>query len=163
MAYLLDANVFIQAKRFHYGFDFCPAFWDWIVEQHEDGKVLSIEKVGVELKAGNDALSEWAAKRGPDFFLPAGADALPALSVVSQWALTQEYTMSAVSAFLSEADYYLVAQALAGGHTVVTMEKAENKKTEIKIPNACMALKVKFMTPFELLRTEKARFILPGG
>ena len=30
MAYLLDSNVFIEAKRLHYGFDFCPAFWDWI-------------------------------------------------------------------------------------------------------------------------------------
>ncbi len=27
MAYLLDANVFIQAKNLHYGFDFCPGFW----------------------------------------------------------------------------------------------------------------------------------------
>jgi hypothetical protein len=26
MAYLLDSNVFIQAKNLHYGFDFCPAF-----------------------------------------------------------------------------------------------------------------------------------------
>lgn len=24
MAYLLDANVFIQAKNLQYGFDFCP-------------------------------------------------------------------------------------------------------------------------------------------
>lgn len=30
MAYLLDANVFITAKNLHYGFDFCPAFWDWL-------------------------------------------------------------------------------------------------------------------------------------
>jgi Domain of unknown function (DUF4411) len=29
MGYLLDANVFIQAKNLHYGFDFCPAFWEW--------------------------------------------------------------------------------------------------------------------------------------
>jgi len=27
MAYLLDANVFIQAKNLYYGLDFCPAFW----------------------------------------------------------------------------------------------------------------------------------------
>lgn len=26
--YLLDANVFIQAKNLHYGMDFCPAFWE---------------------------------------------------------------------------------------------------------------------------------------
>ena len=32
--YLLDANVFIQAKNLHYGFDFCPAFWDWLVDRN---------------------------------------------------------------------------------------------------------------------------------
>ena len=31
MAYLLDANVFIAAKNLHYGLDFCPAFWDWLI------------------------------------------------------------------------------------------------------------------------------------
>ena len=30
-AYLIDANVFIQAKNLHYGFDFCPAFWTRLV------------------------------------------------------------------------------------------------------------------------------------
>ena len=30
MAYLLDTNVLIEAKNRHYGFDFCPAFCDWI-------------------------------------------------------------------------------------------------------------------------------------
>lgn len=35
MKYLLDANIFIQAKNLQYGFDFCPAFWDWLDEQFE--------------------------------------------------------------------------------------------------------------------------------
>jgi hypothetical protein len=26
MLYLLDTNIFIQAKNLHYGMDFCPAF-----------------------------------------------------------------------------------------------------------------------------------------
>ena len=30
MAYLLDANVFIEAKKRWYGFDFCPSFWEWL-------------------------------------------------------------------------------------------------------------------------------------
>ena len=68
--YLLDSNVFIQAKDLHYGFDFCPAFWDWLVEQNRTGKVASVEKIEEELKAGNDELAEWAAKRGEGFFLP---------------------------------------------------------------------------------------------
>ena len=31
-AYLIDLNVFIQAKNLHDGFDVCPAFWDWLIE-----------------------------------------------------------------------------------------------------------------------------------
>ena len=37
MAYLLDADVFIRAKNLHYGFDFCPAFWDWPRRRTERG------------------------------------------------------------------------------------------------------------------------------
>jgi hypothetical protein len=40
MAYLLDANVFIQAHRLHYSFDFCPAFWDWLVVKNNKGVVF---------------------------------------------------------------------------------------------------------------------------
>ncbi len=46
MAYLLDANVLISAKRLHYGLDFCPAFWNWIVLMHKAAKVFSIYQVG---------------------------------------------------------------------------------------------------------------------
>ena len=67
--YLLDANVFIQAKNLHYGFDFCPAFWDWLMQQNYAGRVASIEKVADELHAGGDELAEWARKRGDGFFL----------------------------------------------------------------------------------------------
>ena len=69
-ACLVDSNVFIQAKNLHYGFDFCPAFWNWLVEQNRAGKVASIEKVADELQAGDDELAEWAAAQGNRFFLP---------------------------------------------------------------------------------------------
>ena len=39
MTYLLDANVFIQAKNLHYGLDFCPAFWEWLAEKNAAGTV----------------------------------------------------------------------------------------------------------------------------
>ena len=66
--YLLDANVFIQAKNLHYGFDFCPAFWEWIDEQNNAAKAFSVERVGDEILAGDDELSEWARQR-PGLFL----------------------------------------------------------------------------------------------
>jgi hypothetical protein len=43
MAYLLDADVFIRAKNLHYGLDFCPAFWEWLIAQNKAGRVFSIE------------------------------------------------------------------------------------------------------------------------
>ncbi|MBM3748675.1 MAG: DUF4411 family protein, partial [Acidobacteria bacterium] len=59
MGYLLDANVFIQAKNLHYGLDFCPAFWDWLVVQNEAGQVFSIERVRDEIEACADELAAW--------------------------------------------------------------------------------------------------------
>ena len=52
MKYLLDTNVFIQAKNLHYGLDFCPAFWDWLVLMNARGLVFSIDKVAAEIDAG---------------------------------------------------------------------------------------------------------------
>jgi hypothetical protein len=68
MPYLLDADVFISAKNLHYGMDFCPAFWEWLVVEHENNGVFSVEKVGDELQAGDDELAEWAEARGLSFF-----------------------------------------------------------------------------------------------
>ena len=74
MAYLLDANVFIEAKRRHYGMDFCPAFWEWLAENNAGGRVFSIEKVEDELRAGGDELADWAVARGDAFFLTPAQD-----------------------------------------------------------------------------------------
>lgn len=160
MAYLLDADVFIQAKNLHYGLDFCPAFWEWLLAQNAAGKVLSIEKVGDEIAAGADELSAWAAQRGSGFFVLPDDAMLPAFGSVSRWATGAGYEAAAVNTFLQVADYYLVAQALAHGHTIVTHEVAADTRRRIKIPNVCIGLGIKCMTPFEMLRVERARFIL---
>ncbi len=84
--YLLDTNVFIQAKNLHYGFDFCPAFWQW-----------------------------------------------------------------------------LFAHALAQDCTVVTHEVPADSTRKIKIPNACIGLDLHCVSPYEMLRKERARFVLASG
>lgn len=111
MAYLLDADVFIRAKNLHYGLDFCPGFWDWLVAGNDSGRVFSIEKVGDEVQAGADELSDWAAERGNAFFLRPDPSVFPALAEVSEWANSQAYEPAAVNTFLQVADYWLVAQA----------------------------------------------------
>ena len=160
MAYLLDANVFIQAKNLHYGLDFCPAFWEWLIARNAEGQVFSIERVGDEIEAGADELAEWAAGRGPGFFLKPDSSMLPTLRSVSSWVNGQPYEPAAVSTFLQGTDYYLVAHALAHGHTVVSHEIASTSVKRVKIPDVCIGLGVKCVTPFEMLRRERARFVL---
>ncbi len=160
MAYLLDADIFIRAKNLHYGFDFCPAFWEWLAAAHRAGNVYSVEKVGDELQAVADELSAWAAQLDDGFFLRPDASVFPALATVSGWVQGQRYTPSAVSTFLQVADYYLVAQAHAGGHTVVTHEVPSVSTRRVKIPDACIGLGIKCVTPYQMLRTERARFVL---
>ena len=74
--------------------------------------------------------------------------------------MAQQYTPAAMNIFLQGADYYLVAHALAGGHTVVTQEKPSPSPNRIKIPDACVGLGVRFMAPWQMLRIERARFVL---
>ena len=160
MAYLLDADVFIGAKNFHYGFDFCPAFWDWLILKQRSGVVFSVEKVGDELLAVEDRLSEWVRERGSSFFRsPMEAD-LPSLATVRRWVEAQRYRPLAIGAFLQSGDYYLIGQAHAGGHTVVTHEVPADTQHKVKIPNACVGVGVRCMNTFQMLRMEQARFVL---
>ncbi len=163
MAYLLDANVFIEAKNLHYGFDFCPAFWEWLIAQNVAGVVFSIERVGDELDAVEDDLSAWAAARGASFFIKPDNAILAALPRVSTWVSDQRYEPAAVNTFFQKADFYLVSHALAHGHTVVTHEKPSTSTKKVKIPEPCIGLGVKCMTPYEMLRKERARFVLDGS
>ncbi len=164
MACLLDADIFIGAKNLHYGFDFCPAFWKWLDTANAEKRVFSIERVGKELEAGKDELVAWAAERRGGFFLRPPPEMLASLGTVSDWVAGEGYKTSAIDEFLKAADYYLIAHALAGGHDVVTHEVPSDPKTKVKkkvkIPDVCKALDVKCVTPFVMLRDERARFVL---
>lgn len=70
--YLIDSNVFVQAKNFHYRFEFCQAFWQWLNDAHQAGLVYSIAKVRQELNDGNDddPVRLWANDLPESFFIP---------------------------------------------------------------------------------------------
>lgn len=163
MAYLLDANVFIAAKNNHFGFDFCPAYWDWLDAANASGTVHSVERVYGELIERGDDLSEWAHARR-DFFLALTAEDVRAVGTVNRWANdSPDFDPAAKAEFADAADSFLVAQASAGGHTVVTHERISDGRKRIKIPNAAAAHGVAWCTPFHMLRVERARFVLEGA
>lgn len=160
MAYLFDSNVFIAAKNLYYGTDFCPAFWEWIKIANSIGTVYSVLRVKDEIVAGDDELNAWVATLPGSFFLNPQEIDLPALQQVSTWVTSGAYEQAAVTQFLQIADYYLCAQALAGGHTVVTHETPGDGRRRIKIPNVCIGLRVSYVNTFDMLRRERARFVL---
>jgi hypothetical protein len=133
LAYLFDSNIFIKAKNLYYGFDFCPAFWEWLDAGNQRGSVFSIEKVRDELIGGGDELADWAQQRDHEFCLPPDNEVIPSLAAVSNWASSGSSDSGAVSQFLQVADYYLMAHAHAHGLVVVTRLK------EIS-PLPCLAL-----------------------
>ncbi|MBC6403663.1 MAG: DUF4411 family protein [Hyphomonadaceae bacterium] len=159
MTYLLDSNVFIEAENRCYGLDFCPAFWDWLKLQNRTGKVASVAAVAEELRAGRDELKTWARERGKTFFLEPDGLVLTAMPKVSDW-VVKNYERAAVSDFLSVADSWLVAHALAHKHIVVTHERPANTRRKVKIPNVCKYFNINCTGPYEMLRREGANFIL---
>jgi hypothetical protein len=75
--FLIDSNVFIQAKDMYYRFDFCSGFWAWVKTAHAAGHVYSCKKVLSELAAGppNDPAHTWATSLPPGFFIEDTKDA----------------------------------------------------------------------------------------
>ena len=161
MTYLLDDDVFIQAKNRHYGFTFCPAFWDWLDRAHTAGLVYSIDRVRLDLQGHTDGLTQWAATR-TSFFLQTDAAVVARFVEVSRWANAHpRYERSAIAEFLSVADSFLVSHGHASGHTIVTHEvPAPLSRARIKIPDACTALGVSCIDPFKMLRREAPQFVL---
>ncbi len=164
MAYLLDTNVFIQAQHHGYALDVCPGFWRWIEAAHLEGRVTSIQPVLDELRAREDELSDWAERQKKSFFAPLDAKSVQEIGTLSTWAegqvRTGRYRRAAIEEFMESTDLQLVAHALAHGHVVVTLERASNELTRVKIPNACSEHRVSFINTLGMLRREKVRFVL---
>ncbi|HUP07522.1 MAG TPA: DUF4411 family protein [Caldimonas sp.] len=114
----------------------------------------------MEAELQDPEAAAWAQSFAPGFFLVPDAKVLAALATVSRWATSKNYTQAAITTFFQVADYYLVAQALADGHTVVTHEVPSASLNQIKIPNACLEFGLRCINTYEMLRREKARFVL---
>ena len=170
MAYAVDSNGFIQAKNQYYGMDFCPAYWDWLLANHQAGLVISIDRVYAEIQAQQDDLARWTSGPARRLFLPSSDVAtMICLPQVFTWVQARQtdrgeqfYGNAAQSAFLGHgADPYLIAYATAHNHTVVTCEGNDPaRRNKVLIPVVCDGLNVPCITLFDMLRNEQANFVL---
>jgi hypothetical protein len=162
--YALDANVFIQARQAHYGFDICPGFWRALIQQHEGRRVFSIDKVKSELLAGRDELSAWANDTAPVTFFKKTADqeVIRAFGAMVNWVDGEgQFTAGAKAEFARVADGWVVAYAQVNGHVVVTHEEhSPEARRRVPIPNVCVQFGVAYCNTFEMLRDLGVQFIL---
>lgn len=157
--YLIDANVFIQAKNLYYRFDFCEAFWEWLYKAHVAGMVFSIKKVRKELVSGTktDPVRVWAESLPDDFFLDDDADknVMQTYAKVMQWAnSSKHYSVQAKAEFakLKVADPFLIAVAKQHGYEIVSQEKTNPAaKKKIYLPDAANALGVRTIYVYDML------------
>jgi hypothetical protein len=160
MAYLLDANVLMQAAKEHYGFDICPGFWDFLKAANARGEVFSTQKVLEECQRKDDQLRAWANELGTDFFLPEDARTMVAMSDVSATLEARDYTKAAIRAFMGDADPFLIAFAKAHGHILVTHEGLFDSAQKVRMPPVCDALGVRYTRTWPMLRELGAGFVL---
>lgn len=163
--YLLDANVFIEAKNFYYRFDTFPGFWDWLDAEQDNGQVASIKPIRAELLRGNDELAEWIKERNDlGWFLPVDdVETQQNLAQIAVWVMEQPFREVAKPDFLGGGDPWLIAKAKAIGATVVTQETFDAQSMKkVKIPNVCRAFDVPYINTFDLIRQTGATFTLRG-
>jgi len=162
--YVLDANVFVQAKNLHYQFGFCGGFWDWILDGHNKDLFFSCKKVHAELMEANedDEAKIWCKGVPSSFFLEDVKDGkvMAVYAEVMTWAHDSEHYLPAAKAEFAQekvADAFLLSVALALGHTIVTQEKPNPaRRNKIPLPDAAAAFQVPTIYIYDLLAKHAA-------
>jgi len=162
--FVLDANVLIQARNTYYGFDLCPGFWKALVQEHENRRIFSIERVKDELAGWGDDLDEWANETAPKSFFKKTDDIAVVRSYrkMLTWVQGQpQFSAAAKAEFATVADGWVIAFAEANDYVVVTHEVlAPAAQKKVPMPNVCNQFGVECVNTFEMLKELHVRFIL---
>lgn len=157
--YVIDSNFFIQAHRAYYPLDVVYSFWQKVKQLAHEGKIISIDKVKDEIFDHNDELEKWCKENLPDDFFKDSSSTLSEYKQVTDWAISMKdhFLPKALNEFLdaNEADAFIVGFVLNdySNKVLVTQETSEpNRKNKVKIPDACIALNVRYLNTMEMFR-----------
>ena len=162
--YLLDSNIFIQAKNEYYSFDIVPSFWEKLNLLAKDNVFSIIDHVKKELTKSQenpDDLHLWIKNEYAGEILTTNKQhVLNAYEKITQRIITEHreenrYHQSAIDQFMTyeNADTWLISYALAYDCSIVTAEKYEpGVKKSVKIPNVCKLFDIKCLTLFQFMR-----------
>lgn len=162
--YVIDANVLMQAHRLYYAFPICPGFWDFLLQHHQSGRIISLDRVHAEIDPG-DALHHWVQSTAPATLFASTQDAAVGSQFGELMMLVQEnkqFTQAAKDEFARVADGWLVAYAQANpNHVVVTMEeRADGAKKKVPLPNLCLQRGIRYTDTFTMMGELGGRLVL---
>lgn len=155
--FLLDTNVFIEAKNRYYAFAICPGFWSSIVGHFESGDLCSIDDVKQEILRGKDDLVEWVEAELPDEFFKASHEdtVIENYKQIILWVNNNtQFYESAKADFLAGADGWVLAYAQAKNLIVVTQEQfRKSVRNKVPMPNVCEQFGIQYRDTFFMLKT----------
>ena len=161
--YVLDANVFIEAKNRYYGFEICPGFWTSLVDLNNSKLVFCIDRIRDELVAQNDDIKDWVENRSPDTFFKQTQDqaVFNSFQAMVNWVYSQsQFVQAAKTEFASVADGWLLAYAHSNNLTVVTHEEfAPQARRKVPMPNVCLEFGIDYVNTFQMLADLNVKFI----
>lgn len=140
--YSFDTSAFVNGQRDIFKPTTFGALWDTIAKMIDAGTVLSVDEVKHEIKRKDDDVAKWIGGRRR-LFVPLEYDIQKATKEVLA---ACPRLMAQHGANRNSADPFVVGLALARGGTVVTQETASNSSRRPRIPDACVAVDVQWMT-----------------
>lgn len=154
--YLLDSNIFIEAKNRYYAFDIAPSFWAFLDSALKRPDVRSIQMVYGEICHQADELSNWF-KSLPDTSMFLDVSDAPTQAnfakIANDLASNPQYFSPGVTHFLGGADPWLAAKAKTMGATLVTHEAYQPAcRKRVPLGNVCHDEGVPIMNTFEFMR-----------
>ncbi len=156
MLYLLDTNVFIDAKNWYYPFDRVPQFWDWILDRARSSEIKIPFEIMQEIEAGStqDDLSKWAKANKSTLLLNEQATNAHLNTIKSQGYGTN---LSSADLTTIGKDPFLMAYAMVdtSKRCVVTTEASKPSRKGINrhIPDVCNQFGISCINTFQLIRS----------
>ena len=152
--YWLDSNVFIEGFKGPYAFDIAPRFWDLIDEMIDGGRLSCPVRVYDELQDVQDDLARWVQERRQSgLFVEPGPVVQEEFRAIAAYVMQRYPDNQARRRFLDRADPWVIAHARATGSSVVTLEPTVSRTSQqVKIPNVCDRLNVRWVNTYNMLR-----------
>ena len=154
MQYIIDSNIFIQAKNRDYPFEFFPGIWEWFDQKIVCHDFLLLKPVYDELSSGNDSLADWVTQYR-SYVTDLNESCYRQIGIIVEHVRTTYPDPKYWPGFLDVAD--------ANQSVIVTNELAKIGCKKPKIPAVSAAVGVKCLSLLELFQATQPKFVLQNG